>query len=489
MTRKLNAIILACLLCLLLVSAISCGTGGSDNTGAEINQHSLSAEDTVTDTETTELRENLPEADYEGYDFCILVGMVGTKIFNNEHFWIESENGETLNDALYQRNRTIEERFNIKISENSEKNGGNAKKDFTNAVLADALFFDTANLQNGVIPDIKYLADYHDLSYIDLDMPWWDTNVDAEQSVAGHLYYAYGWIHVTHIDPCAVMFFNKKLSADYKCPDWYQLVRDGGYTMEAVQHGGKSVLSDLDGDGVYTDADLYPYVSLGQNSYNTWMIGGGASFTGKDSDDMPILTMDSERFATVFDRVYDILSDTTFKYDPRFMPNNGGDGDAAVFRLLINDQTLFMSHGLGSVNQYRDMESDYGVLPFPKYDEAQDRYYSAMRSEKRMLVPLTTPDTDRTGIILEAMAAEGYRIVKPSYYETMLQNKYLRDDESVEMLNVYIIPNFSSLDRFGITSITNTFHGSCSKGGMELASFIVANQASFQALLDALVVG
>lgn len=465
----------------------ACAGGGADAgkvTDADTDAPTSAAETTV--EAATEQREDLPEKNYNGFKFNFLIGLVGTKIFNNEHIWIEAENGETLNDAIFKRNRMVEERFGVEITETAEKSGSAAKKAFETAVLAGDTTFEAATTQ-GNVPSVVYLVDFHELKYVDLTAPWWDANVDAEQSVAGKLHTAYGSWHVTHIDPSSAMFFNKKLAVDYKCPDFYELSRTGAWTMDAFQSASKTVTGDIDGDGVFTDEDRYPYTSLGQNSWNTWMIGGGASFTSKDKDDLPILTMTNEKFATVFGKVESILGQKNFVYSPRVLTNKGTDGDSAIFRVFINDRTLFLTHGLGSVNQFRDMKSDYGLVPFPKLDEAQDRYYNTLRSEKRLFVPITNKDYDRAGIILEAMAAEGMRTLMPRYYETMLQNKYLRDEESIEMLDKYIIPYYSSIDRFGVTSIATAFYKMCESDSRDLASFLATNEAVFKDALAKVV--
>ena len=57
-------------------------------------------------------------------------------------------------------------------------------------------------------------------------------------------------------------------------------------------------------------------------------------------------------------------------------------------------------------------------------------------------------DAHRTSAIIEALSYEGYIYLRPKYYETMLQNKFLRDQESIEMLDEYVFTNIGySLDK------------------------------------------
>ena len=126
------------------------------------------------------------------------------------------------------------------------------------------------------------------------------------------------------------------------------------------------------------------------------------------------------------------------------------------------------------------MEHDFGVLPLPKYDESQDRYYTPLDTAVAYLsVPVCVSDTERCGIILEAMAAQSAETITPAYNETILKRKYTRDMESEEMLNiimsnrVYELTNLFSWGNLsgGLTSL-------CQKGSADIASMYAKNEAA-----------
>jgi hypothetical protein len=92
---------------------------------------------------------------------------------------------------------------------------------------------------------------------------------------------------------------------------------------------------------------------------------------------------------------------------------------------------------VGSAKDLRDMEEDFGVVPMPKLDEAQDTYYSyAGPSMMTMAVPVTATDPERTGVILENLSAHSYGTLRTAYLETTLKTKFMRDEASVEMLDI-----------------------------------------------------
>ena len=83
------------------------------------------------------------------------------------------------------------------------------------------------------------------------------------------------------------------------------------------------------------------------------------------------------------------------------------------------------------------MEDDYGILPLPKVDEEQDDYISMLHQAARfMALPVNCQKTDAVCAVLEEMAYIGHSELLPTYYETVLKEKYARDEESARMLDL-----------------------------------------------------
>jgi hypothetical protein len=73
----------------------------------------------------------------------------------------------------------------------------------------------------------------------------------------------------------------------------------------------------------------------------------------------------------------------------------------------------------------------------PKYDEKQDTYHSSLgTSISVMLVPKTTGNVDLTSKVMESLCYYSYKDVVPKYYEVALKEKYSRDDDIKEMLEI-----------------------------------------------------
>ena len=96
-----------------------------------------------------------------------------------------------------------------------------------------------------------------------------------------------------------------------------------------------------------------------------------------------------------------------------------------------------MFEPLGYTERMRDLDFDYAVLPMPKYDEAQKEYLTpVLQYVHTMYVTKVNGGTKLIGAALENLSAESYKELRPAYFETVLNNKRVRDDESIEMLDI-----------------------------------------------------
>ena len=104
------------------------------------------------------------------------------------------------------------------------------------------------------------------------------------------------------------------------------------------------------------------------------------------------------------------------------------------------------------------MEQDFGILPMTKYDVSQEEYYTHATAHTSAIgIPIvkTSEGAEYTSVIMEAMAAEGFKQVRPIVYDVALKSKYTRDEESFEMVDIVIrgrTADFAEIyDQWGMT--------------------------------------
>jgi hypothetical protein len=88
---------------------------------------------------------------------------------------------------------------------------------------------------------------------------------------------------------------------------------------------------------------------------------------------------------------------------------------------------------------FRAMEDDYGILTVPKWDENQAEYHTTSHANYSLLsVPVTVPEErhNMIGAAMEALAFEGYRTTTPAYFDSTLKDKFSRDEETLQVLDI-----------------------------------------------------
>lgn len=276
------------------------------------------------------------------------------------------------------------------------------------------------------------------MPYIDVTKPWWVPNTADRMSLGGHVYYAISQFDTSHYDSVRTLFFNKQLINDCKLDDPYQLVYDGKWTLDVMLNMGLAAAQDLNGDSVWGDGDRFGFTSYDSMGANVLCSGAGAVIsTNKDENDMPIFNMNNAMYQERFEKISRMVNENPGFSNPLGTGANGGDANA-----FIEGRALFFAEALANIKKLRDMEDDFGILPAPKYDEAQARYYNLGGFPYFQLVPSTNGAVERTGIIVEALAFASLDRIDTVFYEVYLQSKTIRDEDSPKMLDLI----FSTLD-------------------------------------------
>ncbi|MBQ2709773.1 MAG: hypothetical protein IJF67_15985, partial [Clostridia bacterium] len=114
-------------------------------------------------------------------------------------------------------------------------------------------------------------------------------------------------------------------------------------------------------------------------------------------------------------------------------------GSSQQSQMFRNGQAIFSTGGVGNAAKadFRDMKDDFGILPYPKWDENQAQYRTmADGSHSALCAPVTVVDTERLGVLTEALNAESYKQVVPAFYDVALKVKGARDETSVQIIDM-----------------------------------------------------
>ncbi len=434
----------AAILALASVGAVLASCGSSD--AGETKTTTADTADTavVTEEVTTDYMPVFPEKDYGGDDFKFLTS--GDSDDNGRDWqtydiFTESATGDVIIDAVYERNMWIEETFNVKISEYQGVTMTETKK----AVQAGVTEYDAVMtaIANGCSMGAEnYILDLTQVPYIDLKQSWWDQGVLADTSINNRNYIATGDITIVDNEATWVLMFNKQMAQNLDL-DLYQMVYDNQWDMETFYKYAQMAVKDLNGDGkMYGPEDQFGFATSDQSSQGL-MYASGLKLSSKDGEDYPTIETNLEKLTEVVLAAGRIMSDTDTTI---ITTKNGivdGDGLAASDKLRMvfeEGRALFYGEVMACVTRMRNSTTDFGLIPFPKYDLAQENYYHFVHKTagKGVCIPTTQADPEMAGLIIEAMAAKSVGTVTEAYYDKALTYKYMRDEESAKMLDIIL---------------------------------------------------
>ena len=437
---------------------VETGDGGAN---AGDNQPGAAVDEAGGAKTEEKIEPDLPEADYGGYAFTFLTHLYTGDDWVNEtplELVSEEENSEPINDAVYKRNLKVKEQYNIDIKMISNSNEGSAMK---KAVASGDGVYDAVIMFNNNVPGIvtaDLLNNVKDLPYIDLDNPWWDPAVNA-MSVDNKQFLLAGDLLILDNEATNVLLFNKDLMATLNVELPYNLVKEGKWTMDVMNGIIKDAALDLNGDGQMTALEDRWGFAVYNDTLHALLVSGGGALAVKDGNDIPYMDFTSPKNIAVIEKAMDLMYNPEYVVNAQAPPKGGrtGDGTEICVQGFEENRLLFMWTRMRFVEFFRGMEANFGIIPLPKYDEAQDNYYSVVNPYTGVMlgVPKSAEDLDRVSVILEALSAESRYTVQPAYYDVVLQRKYVRDEESGEMLD--IIFNSRVYDIGGVYSFGNVF--------------------------------
>nr|MBQ4320408.1 extracellular solute-binding protein [Clostridia bacterium] len=414
------------LLITVLATLVSCGSSTADN-GIETTS---AAE--ITDTAAAETSEigpipDLPQIDGEGE--LITMYMRDAWVYD---MYAEEMNGDTMNDAIYERNSSVEEQFNVKLAVHTTS-GDVYGIGAVNTVLSGDDSFDMiipfARLVS-VYAHENLLLDWNvDIPYVDLDAVWWNSDARDQFTFHGKLYTAIGDISYDNIGQTMCMMFSKTMFDEYNMEYPYQTVLDGKWTLDKMNEYSSAVVSDLNGDSVIDEKnDRYGYATTAWSGPIQALFSGGQRVCIKDENGDMQLILNTPLTVSIFEKYFSIVDSEGMGVV------KDGNVKADMFK---NGRLLFMDNWLASVIMLRDMDNDFGIIPWPKYDETVEGYYAAVQASCNMItVPVTVKNVELVSAIIEQMAYLGWRDVVPTYYDVVLKSKYTRDEESPEMIDL-----------------------------------------------------
>jgi len=394
----------------------------------------------------------IPKTDYKEREFYISVPLSGD-MWGELSYDREEDNGDAIESAIYKRNREVEDFFNITIKVEGHGPTDSQAPAFQSFALAGSDVIDMIAVgfyQSGkpfIVND--YVLPWNNVENINLSRDYWNDSVTKTLSILGQNYYIVGDVNWFTMSEVSVCYFNKQVAKNLesKIGNLYEAVEDNKWTFDTALAAATQAKSE-NGDGKWDELDTYGAI---QNTIIgvTGFLYAANYKTVIMSDNGPQFNIQTEKMNNIISYIVGFCNDNNVSYTETFDYAHQSKG----IDIFFDNRALFYFDILMHAQSFRDRENDFGILPYPKYDDKQKDYVSyANQWGLACALPCTASDTARTGAILEVLSAKSLEYIVPAYYEKTLMGKIKRDDESEAMLDI-IFSNI--LYDFGICYCTD----------------------------------
>ena len=427
-------------LLLALLTLSSCGgTGDTQNTTGSENtdETTIAAGDRLSE---------LGDRSFNGEVFSILDDAGNINVNHPD----ETLEGDIVNDAVAKRNQALTDKYNIEFEYFTGESPAARAQLLRNSVMSGDneydLFFSVIPESIGPLATEGILADLCKMEHLSLDENWWSPLVYENCRIGGKMYYTTGDISPISYRAPACYYANETLLDQYKISkdEIYEAVENGTWTLDMLNRLAGELDRDLNEDNsFYADDDFFGI--LNENNSLTaacFMAAAGINLSSIDDNGRLYSELNSEKAINAVDKLAKVLSKA-----PRKDSN-------ALHTAFKDDRVIFLMHYASSgYTRYRDMKSNYIMLPLPKYDENQENYRSLVNTWCNAFVCVpTTADTERAGFIMEAMAYMSRETLRPAAYDMALKVKGARNENDAIMLDTIIDSiylDFNSFMEFG----------------------------------------
>ena len=437
---RISALLLALLMAISTITLVACADDPAEEKQPEQENTPTENEQPSDDPEDPRLPLELPTATYGGKEIHFLSysaegeTAVGTIWIPWEEIDVEDYAGGTLEGVVYDRNATVEELYDVKITNeyisvdqgysNTFRANHNSGEDRFQVATQRSYEIRALVMEN-------LMSNMFELSNLHTDMPWWNQDSVRSFTLGSTLFFAAPELLLRDKGATAVMFYNATVANNKGVTNLYEMAEEGTWTFEQFISLCEEVAASMDGDDLMNSGEDLWGSGMSNDAIFYLFGGSGMKFASVDDDGYVEYQFGSEQSILYLQDIFDYAVYTDALAHPNVVDLNGVN----IFR---NDCSLFAFGLVKDVLGLRSMESDFGVLPIPKMDEYQKDYASLVwvHHDAVLGIPSIVGDPEMVSVVLEHMSYLSYYDIYPVFYDTVILGKSTRDQQSKEMLEL-----------------------------------------------------
>jgi len=420
------------------------------------------ADTTAAPTETTDptrdangfLLDDLPaDLKFDGET----VGLLIWEDVEMPEFDIEDMNGDIVNDAIFSRNQTVENRLGVKLEWHGTKgNNGNSEnflKVAQNSFNAGDGAYDiyaAYSRTSGLVALNGLCYNLNNVSHLNFEKPWWPQSMLDACTIGDKLFFISGDISTNVLHMMYGVYYNKDMVTNYQMTDPAELVLNGTWTIDKMIEMTQGLYADLNGNNAVDFDDRFGMATLSFH-LDAFYAGSGMRTIERDAEKILVLSPDysSEKAINLVDKLAPWIN------GPDILK---GKDDGTYENSFVNSEALFCLNRMYLADRkLREVNFTYGVVPVPKYDESQENYVTCMANPFTLYsITRDCKKPDCAAAVLEAMASAAYRNTTPAIFETNMKVKYSADSTNAQMFDLIREGVYFELGRIYAKNISNT---------------------------------
>jgi len=430
------------------------------------------------------------------------VNILAWEDYTMQEFEAEAITGNEINDAIYERNNTIEEKLGVNLIYTYTLGSSTNSANYISKVRIDAgasgageydIFAAYSQIPASLAME-GLLADLRSTEYLDFSQAWWPAELVEETTINDKLYFCSGDISTNMLWMMTACFFNKDLIDSYNLEDPYDLIDNNQWTLDKMMEMSAGKYVDNDNSGTKTSADTYGYMTYYMN-IDAFFAASGLRSIEKNSDDELVVSSlyNGDKITGLIDKLGGWFSSGGEAYQ------NTSTSVRDVFfeqRSIFTMDRVFIVAGKDNSADQDSIDFDFGILPVPKYDSDQSRYYTNVGYPFTMYcISSALADTDAASAALEYLAYESAMLVTPAVFENAMKIKYASDEISsaaydlvrnsvtFELGRIFTVPlnNYASSQfRTSVISNSGTWSSNYQKINSALNTYIASIMDKFE---------
>ena len=354
-----------------------------------------------------------------------------------------------VDEAVYARQLEVEQRLDVLIENKLVEGTGTAGyskvvEAVINDVSANTHLYDIA--VNNMYHTMEVVSDgmfmnLYEVPNLTLSKPYYSQYYNEQATVSNKLYSTTGDASLTFIRFAMVTFFNKKIQADYKLENFYEVVEDGDWTMDYQLALVRDLYADKNGNGEVDEDDLFGFITNKVTGVDPYTSALQMNMVGRDDSGKLVNVVEGNlgHFSDALEKVLNLYAaEGTY-----ILAHQKDDGEFTKAKEMFSrDRALFTTLRLDACEDYllRNMTSDYGVLPIPKFSAEQEQYYSYCHDLFSVYCVCSNIEESRlpaVGAALEVFFSHSEKC-RHYLFEVALKVKYQRSEEASRILDLVI---------------------------------------------------